>query len=895
MFMKIYGSGGAEPDDDDFFEDDHHPAQQSDNINLPQLDPVVNLHSFFSLILATGACVEVRVFDKAGNVSAGYFDSTDAAMTAVQQMPPGVSICAAINPVPRAYLARGKNVMRGNWKAVKAGIATEQVAALTTVCDDDISFERLFVVDIDAIRNPKDISATDAELAAAKIVAENVRSFFRELGIDSVLACSGNGWHVYVLLPQAQFNEARKLLRHAVLKYLSARFSTPAADVDTKIANPARIMKIIGTVACKGADSPELERPWRQSYFEDFHDLQVTDNFYAIMQPSLTEKTVAEAPRQQPVQSSNATGLSFVDKYLETAPPAISGQDGHATTFKVACDLARMGLTGDDLFTALKTYNAKCTPQWSDQELRHKLVDAEKAVANNKILNDTQLPQVILPGDGQRIIDAAEDLAEAYALQPVEKQLFQRGGTVVSLTADGQPQPVDSVTLQSDLERVAALVRPDSKNSTGFKSVTCSKAVADSIRSCREFKNALPEIKLFAPFPIPIVDQNGKMDFLVGYNRQLGIYANGVMPCLTSVEKSMVLIKMLFRDFRFQTPSDFSRAVAFLLSIALVWAQIISMRCPMFVVGADLSQAGKGFLCKLIYAVWGIKTGIVNAKVGGLGGLEESFDRMLINGFFSILLDNLRGLVDSQKIESFQTEDSYHARALRSEMIIDPRRIVVGATSNQANLTADLANRSVFIDILKQPADYQFQRVGDKSFLEYVKANRPLFQSAAFSILKCWWDGGYAQADNVPHDFKDWGRPMSAIIETTCCLPPLFDGHAQVRMEAVIPHLQWFRQVCLAVRTAGRVGLGLAVNDIASILDQQGMPVPGAEGGSFQSLLDPQRQQVFMSIGRKLGMVFGDRIQVQVGGFAVSKTINADTGTAKHGPRASYVFTQCSA
>ena len=865
------------------------PAPKLGQVNLTHNRSDVNtLRIFFRLIQVIGACIELRVFDKAGNVAAGYFDSVDAAVTAVQQMPPGVSICATINPVPLAFLARGKNVMRGNWKAVKAGIATEQVAALTTVCDDDISFERLFVVDIDAIRNPKDISATDVELAAAKVVAENVRSFFRELGIDSVLACSGNGWHIYVLLPQTQFNEARKLQRHAVLKFLSARVSTPAADVDTKIANPARIMKVIGTVASKGADSPEIGRPWRQSHFEDFHELQESTNFYQIMQPLLAEKTVAEAPLQQPAQSSNATGLSFVDKYLETAPAAVSGQNGHAVTFKVACNLARMGLPGDDLFAAMKKYNLKCSPQWTDAELRHKVTDAESAVGNAPQTHG-KLPQVILPGDGQRITDAAVELAKAYALQPVEKQLYKRGGMVVALTAGGQLQPVDAVTFQSDLERVAALSKPNGKKRS--ESAVCSKVVADSILSCREFKDALPEIKLVAPFPIPHIDQNGQMDFIVGFDRQLGIYADGVMPCLPSVEKSMVLIKMLFRDFRFQTPSDFSRAVAFLLSITLVWAQIISMRCPLFVVGADLSQTGKGFLCKLIYAVWGIKTGIVNAKVGGLGGLEESFDRMIINGFFSILLDNLRGLVDSQKIESFQTEDSYHARALRTEMVIEPRRIVVGATSNQAHFTADLANRSVFIDLLKQPADYQFQRVGDKSFLEYVKANRHLFQSAVFSILKCWWDAGHAQADNVPHDFKDWARPMSAIIETTCCLPPLFDGHAQVKAESVTPQLQWFRQVCLAVRTAGRVGQGLAVNDIAGIIDQQGMPVPGAEGGSFQSMLDPQRQQVFMSIGRKLGMVFGDRIQVQVGGFAVSKTVNADASTAKHGPRASYVFT----
>ena len=417
--MKNYGSGGAEPDDDEFFEDNHQPAQQSNNINLPLTDPVSNLRMFFSLILTHGACIEVRVFDKSGNVAAGYFDSADAAVNAVQKIPPGVFINATMNPVPLDFLARGRNVMRGNWKMVKAGIADEEVFPLRTITDDDIATERLFVIDVDPERHPKDISSTDSELAAARNVADNVRSFLRERGIDSLLACSGNGWHIHILLPQAPFDEARNQLRIAVLNFISEKFSTAAAKIDTCIANPSRVIKCIGTVACKGDNVPEIGRVWRQSHFEDFHELQESANFYPTMQPILAEKIETEAPSQQPVQSRDATGISIVDQYIESAPPAVSGQNGHGTTFKVACHLARMGLTGDDLIAAMKKYNLKCSPQWSDTELRHKANDAENAIGSSPSPYGEQTPRVAL-SDGEEIVAGPVDnpIAAAKAGSP---------------------------------------------------------------------------------------------------------------------------------------------------------------------------------------------------------------------------------------------------------------------------------------------------------------------------------------------------------------------------------------------------------------------------------------------------------------------------------------------
>jgi hypothetical protein len=60
-------------------------------------------------------------------------------------------------------------------------------------------------------------------------------------------------------------------------------------------------------------------------------------------------------------------------RYIDQMPGAVSGQGGHSTTFAVARALAHgFGLGEDEVFSLLKDYNRKCSPMWTDSELRHK-------------------------------------------------------------------------------------------------------------------------------------------------------------------------------------------------------------------------------------------------------------------------------------------------------------------------------------------------------------------------------------------------------------------------------------------------------------------------------------------------------------------------------------------
>jgi hypothetical protein len=74
---------------------------------------------------------------------------------------------------------------------------------------------------------------------------------------------------------------------------------------------------------------------------------------------------------------------------LSRLPAAISGQGGHPATFRAACECIRLGLGDGDAMLALDEFNRRCSPPWSEKELRHKLADARKA-AGGQVRRYTQ-------------------------------------------------------------------------------------------------------------------------------------------------------------------------------------------------------------------------------------------------------------------------------------------------------------------------------------------------------------------------------------------------------------------------------------------------------------------------------------------------------------------------
>jgi hypothetical protein len=76
-------------------------------------------------------------------------------------------------------------------------------------------------------------------------------------------------------------------------------------------------------------------------------------------------------------------GLSLnerISRYIAACPEAIEGQRGDETTYRVACRLVwGFGLNEADALRYLRLYSeTRCSPKWSERELKAKIAQAFK-------------------------------------------------------------------------------------------------------------------------------------------------------------------------------------------------------------------------------------------------------------------------------------------------------------------------------------------------------------------------------------------------------------------------------------------------------------------------------------------------------------------------------------
>jgi hypothetical protein len=89
-------------------------------------------------------------------------------------------------------------------------------------------------------------------------------------------------------------------------------------------------------------------------------------------------------PSSSPLRADNRPDAAErASLYARTYPPAVSGQDGHGVTFRLACVLVTgFGLGVHGARPILQAWNQGCQPPWSAKELEHKLHQAEAASLN---------------------------------------------------------------------------------------------------------------------------------------------------------------------------------------------------------------------------------------------------------------------------------------------------------------------------------------------------------------------------------------------------------------------------------------------------------------------------------------------------------------------------------
>lgn len=188
-------------------------------------------------------------------------------------------------------------------RRVKQGVAT---------ADADVAHYRWLLIDCDPLRNPAKTPSTDAEKADALKVATEIQDYFLTIkGYPSILADSGNGYHVLLRIDLDSSAES-KTLYSRVLQSLNQQFSTgdesSGTKIDVSVFNPSRICKIYGTVVRKGPET--ADRPYRMAHLID------VPSTLPVVSREVLERLAADAPAPvaEPVPESPAASSAAIEK-----------------------------------------------------------------------------------------------------------------------------------------------------------------------------------------------------------------------------------------------------------------------------------------------------------------------------------------------------------------------------------------------------------------------------------------------------------------------------------------------------------------------------------------------------------------------------------------------------
>jgi len=570
-------------------------------------------------------------------------------------------------------------------------------------------------------------------------------------------------------------------------------------------------------------------------------------------------------------------------------PDSVIIYEGHRNNAltSIAGALRRKGTSVDHIETMLLMENAaRCVPPLPESEVKSIANSIGRYAPSENRISDN-LPEIYLfqDGSGIRISDTAAALGELYHNK---QRLFRRpGGYVQYLDIETQSLMIlTPIRACSEFETVAIiLIRKDGKNVQRILREADCKRLMES----DAFVSQLPMIKLITKCPVIAIAAENETMIITQYDQDRGILASGKMPKAVDLEEAIRLLLMVIEEFAFQSSSDKSRCLASMITPALLMGEIGNIRSPIQLIEANESQSGKGYLTRIIAALYNDTPSIINQHRGGVGSFDEALSQYLISGRNFINIDNIttsRGeIFHSDKLCSLMTEGKIFARVpYKGGVEIDAGRQIIQLTTNGCTLSPDLMNRSCPIRIQKRRG-YHFKEFPEGSILDHVKANSYIFQGAIFKVVEHWVSLGQPKTNVTVHEssFTSWAQKLDWIVQNILMQAPLLDGYHEIRARMESPRFKMLRDLALAIIASGKTEYWLRTQDLVQIAISSGVDLSPL-GISKTDLQDEHEKNAARKLGMFLGTLFTNNDSYEIEQISIKRKVDKityDYGTTK--------------
>ena len=259
---------------------------------------IAEAYKWWDVLRDGNQLTEIRLIANDGKTASGIFDNIDEIVKAIAPYTNDWNIYYTINRLP--------DDVRGLPQYNKIIVRPKQT------CNDNMMVARDYVcIDLDS-RRLSGTNATDEQVEFTKKKANEVYQYLVNVGFNPpTVVFSSNGVHLYLRCAMLNNEKNTKLVKR-FLQALSMMFTDEHTDVDEKVFNCARIMRLPSTYSCKG-NTMDASRPQRLCKFVKINENKVNDVAYF-------EKVAALYPEEEarPSSQNNYSMESFdLDAFIE--------------------------------------------------------------------------------------------------------------------------------------------------------------------------------------------------------------------------------------------------------------------------------------------------------------------------------------------------------------------------------------------------------------------------------------------------------------------------------------------------------------------------------------------------------------------------------------------------
>jgi DNA polymerase-1 len=418
--------------------------------------------------------------------------------------------------------------------------------------------------------------------------------------------------------------------------------------------------------------------------------------------------------------------------------------------------------------------------EWANQE--------HSGVVDN-CCTEVWRPQIALPGEGRVASAFASETAQILA----QTRKYFCYGTEISVLRPSHSNPAR--LLLTSLEARQAITylerdisfgnwRKDAKGDKGDKDdkefivKSMARETADTLLASSQFGEALPTVRRLLEFPLPLLDQNGRLVMpQAGYDALHQTYLQPNAPTIEPMEAEAAK-KFLSEDFLGDTDSGgfpwrdeqsrinaLARLLTPLCRGLMGWA-----KAPLFVLLANQPRLGKDTFAMAVQILY---TG--EAEVGasldsksGDAEMRKRITSLLLKARWFIHFANMGGHLNFSALEAATDASlNWTDRILQHSRIATlPNEAEYSLSMNLgASLTRDLMARSVVIEMHLASEDPNQRHFKHANLLDWVKNNRGKILGALLALIHEWDRQGRPRAKSRFASFPKWAEIVGSIME----------------------------------------------------------------------------------------------------------------------------------